>query len=63
MVVVMPKKTRIANSGIEKIIQVASTLAIEDMVVTDDIVQNLLEVSQKKKTIDDCIKELDKIYG
>ncbi len=59
----MPKKTRIANSGIEKIIQVASTLAIEDMVVTDDIVQNLLEVSQKKKTIDDCIKELDKIYG
>lgn len=60
---VMPKKTRIANSGIEKIIQVASTLAIEDMVVTDDIVQNLLEVSQKKKTIDDCIKELDKIYG
>ena len=60
---VMPKKARIANSGIEKIIQVASTLAIEDMVVTDDIVQNLLEVSQKKKTIDDCIKELDKIYG
>ena len=60
---VTPKKTRIANSGIEKIIQVASTLAIEDMVVADDIVQNLLEVSQKKKTIDDCIKELDKIYG
>ena len=59
----MPKKTRIANSGIEKIIQVASTLAIEDMVVTDDIFQNLLEVSQKKKSIDDCIKELDKIYG
>ena len=47
----------------EKIIQVAATLAIEEMYVGEDIINNLLAVGKKEKTIDDCIRELDKIYG
>lgn len=47
----------------EKIVQVASTLAIEEMYIENDIINNLKAVANKEKTIEDCIKELDKIYG
>ena len=50
-------------SKAEKIVQVASTLAIEDMYIGTDIIQNLLAVAKNEKTIDDCIRELDEIYG
>lgn len=47
----------------EKIIQVASTLAIEEMYIENDIITNLQAVANKEKTIEDCIRELDEIYG
>ncbi|MEE0920671.1 MAG: hypothetical protein U0L56_11665 [Lachnospiraceae bacterium] len=50
-------------SKAEKIVQVASTLAIEEMYIGTDIIQNLLAVAKNEKTIDDCIRELDEIYG
>ncbi len=49
-------------SDTEIIVQVASTLAIEEMFIGKDIIENLQAVTQKKKTINDCIKELDEIY-
>ncbi len=51
------------SNSIEKIVQVASTLAIEEMQISSDIVQNLMAVSRNEKTIDDCIKELDELYA
>ena len=59
----MESKAAVKDHGVEKIIQVASTLAIEDMSVGSDIVQNLVAVSRGEKTIDDCIKELDERYS
>ena len=50
-------------SKAEKIVHVASTLAIEEMYIGTDIIQNLLAVAKNEKTIDDCIRELDEIYG
>ena len=56
------RKTR-DSSNVDKIIHAAATLAIEDMHMDKDIINNLLLVAQKEKTIDDCIKELDALYG
>ena len=39
-------------SKAEKIVQVASTLAIEEMYIGTDIIQNLLAVAKNEKTID-----------
>lgn len=51
------------SSNTEKVIQVVSTLAIEDMHVTPDIIKNLKAIANKEKTVEDCIKELDDVYG
>lgn len=50
-------------SNTDKIVQVASTLAIEEMYVGKDIIQNLIAIGNKEKTVEECIKELDKKYG
>lgn len=59
--VVIPKDYK-ETSSIDKIAQVASTLAIEEMFVSNDIINNLMAVTNKQKTIEDLIKELDEIY-
>ena len=59
----MKNKSEEKSNGVEKIVQVASTLSIEEIPISPDIVQNLMAVSRNEKTIDDCIKELDEFYA
>ena len=49
-------------SAEDKVVQVASTLAIENMYVSENYKQELLLVAQGKKSSKDVLKELDEIY-
>ena len=49
-------------SAEEKVVQVVSTLAIENMYVSEKFRQELLLVAQGKKSSKDVLKELDEIY-
>lgn len=50
-------------SAEDKVVQVASTLAIENMYVSENYKQELLLVAQGKKSSKDVLKELDEIYS
>lgn len=58
--VVLKKNTMSAD---EKVIQVVSTLAIENMYVNEKFKQELLLVAQGKKSSKDVLKVLDEIYS
>lgn len=47
----------------DKVVQVVSTLAIENMYVREKFKQELLLVAQGKKSSKDVLKELDEIYS
>ena len=49
-------------SAEDKVVQVASTLAIENMYVSEKFKQELLLVAQGKKSSKDVLKELDERY-
>lgn len=50
-------------SAEDKVVQVASTLAIENMYVSENYKQELLLVAQGKKSSKDVLKELDERYS
>ena len=50
-------------SAEDKVVQVASTLAIENMYVSEKFKQELLVVAQGKKSSKDVLKELDERYS
>lgn len=54
---------KIIMSAEDKVVQVASTLAIENMYVSENYKQELLLVAQGKKSSKDVLKELDEIYS
>lgn len=50
-------------SAKNKVVQVASTLAIENMYISEQFKQDLLLVAQKKKTSKELLAELDRMYA
>lgn len=50
-------------SAKNKVVQVASTLAIEDMYISEHFKQELLLVAQKKKSSKELLAELDRRYA
>lgn len=50
-------------SAQNKVVQVASTLAIENMYISEQFKQDLLLVAQKKKTSKELLAELDRVYA
>lgn len=54
---------KIIMSAEDKVVQEASTLAIENMYVSENYKQELLLVAQGKKSSKDVLKELDEIYS
>ena len=58
--VVLKKNTMSAE---DKVVQVVSTLAIENMYVSERFKQELLLVAQGKKSSEDVLKEVDEIYS
>lgn len=50
-------------SAQNKVVQVASTLAIENMYISEQFKQDLLLVAQKKKTSKELLAELDRMYA
>lgn len=50
-------------SAQNKVVQVASTLAIENMYISEHFKDELLLVAQDKKSSKEVLAELDKIYG
>lgn len=50
-------------SAEERVVRVASTLAIENMYVSENYKQELLLVAQGKKSSKDVLRELDEIYS
>ena len=51
------------TSTVDKAIQVASTLAIENIFLNNDAKKNLIALANKEKTAEDFISELNKKYG
>lgn len=51
------------TSTIDKAIQVASTLAIENIFLNNEAKENLIAIANKEKTAEDFIAELNKKYG
>ena len=51
------------TSTVDKAIQVAATLAIENILLTNEAKENLVAIANKKKTVEDFIAELNKKYG
>ncbi len=47
----------------ERITQIASTLAIENLFLDKETLHNLILVATNKKSPDDAIRELNKEYG
>lgn len=54
---------KLVMSAEDKVIQVASTLAVENMYVSEKFKQELLLVAQGKKSSKDVLKELDERYS
>lgn len=50
-------------SAENKVVQVASTLAIENMYISEQFKQQLLLVAQGKKTSKELLAELDRKYA
>ncbi len=50
-------------SAESKVVQVASTLAIENMYISEQFKQDLLLVAQKKKSSKELLAELDRMYA
>ena len=53
---------KLVMSAEDKVVQVVSTLAIENMYVSEKFKQELLLVAQGKKSSKDVLKELDERY-
>ena len=51
------------TSTVDKAIQVASTLAIENIFLNNETKKNLVAIANKEKTAEDFIAELNKKYG
>ncbi len=51
------------TSTVDKAIQVASTLAIENIFLNNEAKENLVAIANKEKTAEDFIAELNKKYG
>ena len=47
----------------ERVLQIVSTLAIENLFLDKDAKRNLIMVASKKKSPDDIIRELNREYG
>lgn len=54
---------KVVLSAENKVVQVASTLAIENMYISEQFKQDLLLVAQKKKTSKELLAELDRMYA
>lgn len=50
-------------SAKNKVVQVASTLAIENMYISDKFKNELLLIAQNKKSSKEVLAELDKMYA
>ena len=50
-------------SAKDKVVQVASTLAIENMYISEKFKNELLLVAQNKKSSKEVLAELDKMYA
>lgn len=50
-------------SAKNKVAQVASTLAIENMYISKKFIQELLLVAQNKKSSKEVLEELDRMYA
>lgn len=50
-------------SPYEQVRQAVATMAIEDMYVTDDMIEKGLQIADGKISVEDVIKELNKKYG
>ncbi len=54
---------KLVMSAEDKVVQVASTLAIENMYISKNYKEELLMVAQGKKSSKDVLKELDERYS
>lgn len=54
---------KLVMSAEDKVVQVASTLAIENMYISKNYKEELLLVAQGKKSSKDVLKELDERYS
>ncbi|MGN0432111.1 MAG: hypothetical protein ACI4EQ_07115 [Lachnospiraceae bacterium] len=50
-------------SAKNKVVQVAATLAIENMYISEKFKQELLLIAQNKKSSKEVLAELDKMYA
>lgn len=50
-------------SAKNKVVQVAATLAIENMYISEKFKQELLLIAQNKKSSKEVLEELDKMYA
>lgn len=54
---------QIKLSAKEQVRQAVATMAIEDMYVTNDMIEKGLQIAEGKISVEDVIKELNKKYG